>query len=72
MIPFNIGAWQIVLIVVLVIILIAVGRLPKVASALGKTVKSFQTGKASSRKDKPDDSDNQWDNQKPRKPKRLN
>ena len=40
----GIGAWQIVLILVIVLIIFGAGKLPKVMGDFGKGIKSFKTG----------------------------
>ena len=40
----NIGPWQIILVLVIVLIFFGAGKLPKVMSDLAKGVKSFRAG----------------------------
>tara|TARA_B100000242_G_scaffold286488_1_gene252136 strand:+ start:51 stop:233 length:183 start_codon:yes stop_codon:yes gene_type:complete len=39
---FGLGHWEIILILVIVLIVFGAGKLPKIASDLGKGIKSFR------------------------------
>ena len=39
---FGLGHWEIILILVIVLIVFGAGKLPKIASDLGKGIKSFK------------------------------
>ncbi len=40
----NLGGWEWVIILVIVILLFGIGRISKIASELGKGIRSFKTG----------------------------
>ena len=40
--PFHMGAWEIGLILVIILIIFGVGKLPQVGSAIGKGLRSFR------------------------------
>jgi sec-independent protein translocase protein TatA len=40
--PFRLGPWEIVLILAIILIVFGVGKLPQVASTLGKSVGAFR------------------------------
>ena len=40
--PFNIGPFELLLVLVLVLLIIGPGKLPEVGSAIGKTIREFR------------------------------
>ena len=40
--PFNIGPFELLIVLVIALIVLGPGRLPEVGSALGKTIKEFR------------------------------
>ncbi len=42
--PFHMGAWEIALILVIILIVFGVGRLPQVGGAIGKGLRAFRKG----------------------------
>lgn len=42
--PFNIGAPELIILLVLVMIIFGVGRLPEVGGAIGKSIREFRKG----------------------------
>lgn len=40
--PFKLGVWEIVLILVIVLIVFGVGKLPQIGGAIGKSIRSFK------------------------------
>ena len=51
--PFHLGTTELIIILVIIILLFGVGRIGKVASELGKGIRSFQSGLKD--EEKPDD-----------------
>ena len=51
----NIGPWQIILVLVIVLIIFGAGKLPGVMSDLAKGVKSFRAGLKEDKKNKKDE-----------------
>jgi len=47
---FNLGGWEWVILLVIVLIVFGVGRLPEIGGALGKSIREFR--EASARDDK--------------------
>ena len=41
----NIGPWELILILVIVLVIFGPGKLPKVGESLGKALQSFKKGK---------------------------
>ena len=46
--PFKMGPWELGLIVLLVFVIFGAGKLPEVAGALGKGIRSFRSGEKGS------------------------
>ncbi|MFC2011281.1 twin-arginine translocase TatA/TatE family subunit [Chloroflexota bacterium] len=46
MVPFRMGAWEIVLILVVILIVFGAGKLPQVGQAMGKGLRSFRKGQS--------------------------
>jgi sec-independent protein translocase protein TatA len=46
MLPFNIGAPELIILLVLVLIVFGVGRLPEVGGAIGKSIREFRKSQA--------------------------
>ena len=44
--PFHMGAWEIALILAIILIVFGVGKLPQVGGAIGKGLRSFRKGQA--------------------------
>ncbi len=68
----KLGAMEIGIIVVIILIIFGVGRLPQIGSALGKTVHSFK--KESSGEDKEAQADTEEEEEEPvveKKPRRI-
>ena len=42
--PFHMGPWEIVLILVVILIIFGVGKLPQVGGAIGKGLRAFRQG----------------------------
>ncbi|MBM3944256.1 MAG: twin-arginine translocase TatA/TatE family subunit [SAR202 cluster bacterium] len=42
--PFRIGATELIIILVIVLVIFGVGRLPEIGGALGKSIKNFKKG----------------------------
>ena len=43
--PFKMGGWEIILILVVVLIIFGVGKLPQVGGAIGKSLREFRKGR---------------------------
>ena len=48
----NIGVWQVILILVIVLIIFGAGKLPRVMGDVAKGIKNFKSGMAEPEKDK--------------------
>ncbi len=63
--PFNIGPFELILILLIVVIIFGVGKLPELGSALGKGIREFrrtvqgleEAGETRNKKDSPAESD---------------
>ncbi|MFC2021158.1 twin-arginine translocase TatA/TatE family subunit [Chloroflexota bacterium] len=44
MMPFRMGPWEIVLILVIILIVFGVGKLPQAGAAMGKGLRAFRKG----------------------------
>ena len=42
--PFRIGATELIIILVIVLVIFGVGRLPEIGGSLGKSIKNFKKG----------------------------
>lgn len=42
--PFKLGGWELVIILVLVLIIFGVGKLPQVGGAIGRGIREFRKG----------------------------
>ncbi len=42
--PFRIGPWEIILILMIILIVFGVGKLPQVGGAVGKGLRAFRKG----------------------------
>jgi sec-independent protein translocase protein TatA len=62
--PFNIGAPELLIILVLALIIFGPGRLPEVGSALGRTIREFR--RSSNEVDASDASDRDRSSDKPK------
>ena len=40
--PFNLGPWELLIILVIVMMIFGVGKLPEVGAALGKAIREFR------------------------------
>ena len=40
--PFNLGPWELLIILLIVMMIFGVGKLPEVGSALGKAIREFR------------------------------
>ncbi len=49
--PFNIGPWELILILVILLIIVGPGKLPQVGQSLGKALQNFKK----SREEEPDE-----------------
>ena len=62
--PFHMGAWEIGLILVIILIVFGVGKLPQVGSAIGKGLRAFKKGQQGL-----DDEEEETEETKPEKTK---
>lgn len=51
--PFKLGALEIGLLVVLVLVVFGAGKLPEVGGALGRSIKEFRRGRQGDSKEQP-------------------
>ncbi len=49
--PSNIGPWQVLLIIVLIVFLFGGKKIPEISRALGQSLKEFKKGREESEKD---------------------
>lgn len=56
--PFNVGPWELILILVILLIIVGPGKLPQVGQSLGKALQNF---KKSREEDFDDEADNNKD-----------
>lgn len=49
--PFNVGPWELILILVILLIIVGPGKLPQVGQSLGKALQNFKK----SREEEPDE-----------------
>ncbi|HCF48889.1 MAG TPA: twin-arginine translocase TatA/TatE family subunit [Syntrophomonas sp.] len=43
--PFNVGPWELILILVILLIIVGPGKLPQVGQSLGKALQNFRKSK---------------------------
>jgi len=55
--PFGLGLTEIVIILVVILVVFGIGNLPRIGSALGKTMKSFRTGQVENKQEIVNDDD---------------
>lgn len=53
--PFNVGPWELILILVILLVIVGPGKLPQVGQSLGKALQNFK-------KSREEDLDNENDN----------
>lgn len=56
--PFNVGPWELILILVILLVIVGPGKLPQVGQSLGKALQNF---KKSREEDFEDETDNKED-----------
>jgi len=42
LLPFNVGPWELILVMVILLIILGPGKLPEVGKALGRGIKEFR------------------------------
>ena len=48
--PFNIGAMELIIVLVVVLIIFGVGKLPEIGGAMGKAIREFRSSQHSEKK----------------------
>ena len=49
-VPFNIGAMELIIVLVVVLIIFGVGKLPEIGGAMGKAIREFRSSQHSEKK----------------------